>query len=499
MPSWIPPPSASILYVNSRAIVVPSRVPARTRTFERPSIIPTTDMIHITGWSQRALLAGVVVLLASGCTDNGVTPPALVNGASQFHKTDGDGSSTAKKTEPMGFVSCTDGFAGPFPCSNVDLMALLPTNELCAGGTGADLWGWTDRSTGREYAIQSHGSSTSFVDVTEPSSPVLLGCLPAPSPNFLWRDVEVFGDHAYVTGDAPLTSTNTHGVQIFDLRQLRDIPRPVLTPAVFTETARYGTSRIHTITINPALATGYLAASSACGRTLEIVDLSSPASPSSLGCLEMFHPVTGSRVTTHEAHCVLYSGPDARYHGREICFFANESALHVMDVTDKSVDPATGKITGAVQLAALVYPGLQYAHQGWLAHDQRYFILGDELDEIDNAPPIQNTKTYLFDMADLENPKILDPHVHATRCIDHQLFVRGPMLYQTNYTCGLRVLDARRVGEGQLQEVAYFDTAPTDDEAVFSGAWGSYPYFKSGNVIVSDIEQGLFVLRPQLP
>ena len=29
--------------------------------------------------------------------------------------------------------------------------------------------------------------------------------------------------------------------------------------------------------------------------------------------------------------------------------------------------------------------------------------------------------------------------------------------------------------------------------------WSVYPYFPSGNVVVSGIEQGLFVLRPNLP
>ena len=37
---------------------------------------------------------------------------------------------------------------------------------------------------------------------------------------------------------------------------------------------------------------------------------------------------------------------------------------------------------------------------------------------------------------------------------------------------------------------------PSSDSASFNGAWSNYPYFESGNVIVSGIEQGLFVLRP---
>lgn len=448
--------------------------------------------------SARILVLVLTTWSIGSCSNEINAPRASDAGAIIAHASDGGGGSSGK-TEPRGFIPCTDGFAGPYPCRNVDLMSLVPTNELCAGGSGADLWGWSDRLDGREYAIQSHGSATSFVDITEPSQPVLLGCLPAPTANFLWRDVEVYGDHAYIVGDAPPTNTNTHGVQVFDLRQLRDVPRPVLTPVLFKETARYGTSRIHTLTINPATATAYLASSSACGRTLELLDLRVPAAPRGLGCLEMRHPTTGATIRTHEAHCVIYSGPDTRYQGREICFFANESVLHVMDVTDKTMDPATGKITGAVELAAILYPGLRYVHQGWLAHGQRFFVLGDELDEIENAPPLQPTKTHLFDIADLRNPKTLEPLLHATNCIDHQLYVRGPTLYETNYSCGLRVFDIRGLGSRPPVEVGYFDTHPADDEPVFHGTWGNYPFFKSGNVIVSDMEQGLFVLRPQLP
>jgi hypothetical protein len=36
------------------------------------------------------------------------------------------------------------------------------------------------------------------------------------------------------------------------------------------------------------------------------------------------------------------------------------------------------------------------------------------------------------------------------------------------------------------------------DAPAFNGAWSNYPYFDSGVVIVSGIEQGLFILRPTL-
>jgi hypothetical protein len=71
--------------------------------------------------------------------------------------------------------------------------------------------------------------------------------------------------------------------------------------------------------------------------------------------------------------------------------------------------------------------------------------------------------------------------------------VKGGFVYQANYRAGLRILKPPR------REVAYFDIYPSNDNASFNGAWGNYPFFDSGLVVVSGIEQGLFILRPNLP
>ena len=44
--------------------------------------------------------------------------------------------------------------------------------------------------------------------------------------------------------------------------------------------------------------------------------------------------------------------------------------------------------------------------------------------------------------------------------------------------------------------MAYFDAADYCDSAEFQGVWSVYPFFDSGNVIMSSIELGLFILRP---
>jgi uncharacterized protein (TIGR03437 family) len=59
------------------------------------------------------------------------------------------------------------------------------------------------------------------------------------------------------------------------------------------------------------------------------------------------------------------------------------------------------------------------------------------------------------------------------------------------------VLDISHASTANLQEVGYFDVYPVDDNPAFNGTWSNYPFFKSGVVVVSGIEQGLFVLRPR--
>jgi hypothetical protein len=45
--------------------------------------------------------------------------------------------------------------------------------------------------------------------------------------------------------------------------------------------------------------------------------------------------------------------------------------------------------------------------------------------------------------------------------------------------------------------VGHYDTSPFSGDG-FHGAWGVYAYLPSGNILVSDIEQGMFVLTPTL-
>ena len=45
-------------------------------------------------------------------------------------------------------------------------------------------------------------------------------------------------------------------------------------------------------------------------------------------------------------------------------------------------------------------------------------------------------------------------------------------------------------------EIGFFDTTPwSEDAAGFDGTWSVYPYFESGTLIVTSMQEGLFVLK----
>jgi len=366
--------------------------------------------------------------------------------------------------------NCAGGTADVYPCNNVDLLAYRPMASI-GGGVGTDGWGWTDPQDGKEYVLHGRSNGTSFLDISDPADPIYLGDLPTQTVNSDWRDMKVYADHAFIVSEA-----SGHGMQVFDLTQLRSVGAP---PVTFSATAHYaGFSNAHNIAINTDSGFAYAVGTNTCSGGLHIVDIRTPTAPLSAGCY------SGDGYT-HDVQCVIYTGPDSAHNGKEICLASNEDTLTVVDVTNKSAP---------LQLSRTTYAGSAYSHQGWLTEDQRYFLMDDELDEQNSS---HNTRTYVWDVSDLDAPVVVGSHTSDVGAIDHNLYVVGDLVYQANYRAGLRILKIEDPGSAGLCELGYFDVYPADDASEFNGAWNVYPFFSSGVVAINAIE-GLALVRPQL-
>jgi choice-of-anchor B domain-containing protein len=385
---------------------------------------------------------------------------------------------------------CSGGKVQIFDCNQVDLLSFLPVSAL-GGKRGVqmnDVWGYSDPETGRDYVLAGRVDGTSFVDVTDPGRPVYLGDLPktAGSPGAFWRDIKTYQHYAFIVADG----SRKHGMQVFDLRRLRDVRSPV----TFTPDAHYtAIHSAHNIVADTISGFMYIVGASGggemCGGGLHMVDVRDPLHPKFAGCFS--DPATGRQGTgySHDAQCVVYRGPTAKYQGRQICFGVNETAVSIADVTDK---------TRPVAISRGTYPNVAYAHQGWLTDDQRYFYQNDELDELQSL--VDGTRTLIWDVSDLENPVVAGQYISQNRATDHNLYVVGNTMYQSNYVSGLRVVDI--TDRVKPVQVGYFDTRPVGaDEPGFAGTWSNYPFFKSGAIAVTSMGEGLFLLkkRPTAP
>ena len=380
-------------------------------------------------------------------------------------------------------VNCSDGYADLYLCNNVDLISFLPIRDI-GGDRGVrlnDMWGWTDSETDKNYAIVGRNEGTSFVDVTDPLNPVYIGNLPLTDTGqpSSWRDMKVYKNHVYVVAD----NSREHGMQILDLTQLRDFDGE---PILFEETNIYrNVNSVHNIVINEetgfAFAVGSSGGGETCGGGLHMIDLEDPANPTFAGCFA--DPSTGRSGTgyTHDAQCVIYDGPEEEHQGSEICLGANETAISIADVSDKE---------NPVALSTASYPDHAYVHQGWLTEDHRYFFQNDELDELTGL--VDQTRTILWDVSDLDDPQFVREFYVENPASDHNLYILGNTMYQSNYVSGLQVIDITNPEEPQ--RVGYFDTNPfVEDAAGFSGTWSNFPYFDD-IVLMTSSNEGLFIL-----
>ncbi|MEX0906610.1 MAG: choice-of-anchor B family protein [Balneolaceae bacterium] len=421
--------------------------------------------------------------------------------------------STSSDTDNSLFTECRNNTAEEYPCRNIGLYAVVTPQDLAnpiGDGDSAnqnylnDIWGWTDPETGREYALVGLNDGVTFVDVTEPSEPVVIGKLQEPESSqpakyetalhhdeedglkgeSAWRDIKVYENTMYVVSD----NQPQHGMQVFDLTQLRDVENP---PEIFEDDddARYKLfGSAHNLAINEETGFAYavgIRSGEVCAERggLHMIDLNG-AAPEFAGCY--FDEEAGGRIQDgyiHDTQCVIYQGPDEDYAGKEICFSSAETVLLITDVDSK-------ELTETISLAG--YEDNSYAHQGWLTEDHRYFFMNDELDEMQNG---HNTRTYVWDVQDLDDPQMIGFYQHNTTSIDHNLYIYNDIMYQANYMAGLRVLDVSNRDPQSIREIGYFDTTPDQTKPGSKGLWSVYPWFSNNTVVVSDINNGLFILH----
>jgi len=364
----------------------------------------------------------------------------------------------------------------------VVLKTWMPLNNFpgfgtASGPSGADCWGYTSPS-GREYALMGLSWGNGIVEVTDPSNPVVVTTIPG-SVNSLWRDITVIGHYAYAVSDS-----SGVGIQVMDLSNI-DTGSVTLVRNLM----QGGHTTTHSMVANTDSGYLYLQGGNAAGGGMV------PANCNIDPTMPTFTGPGWTNQYVHEAQMITYPAGSGPYAGKEIAFnFAAgpyygssyTRCMSIVDITNKAAP---------VTLSFIAYPGMGFCHQGWISEDRKYLYVDDELDAPDfgNVPRFT---TRVFDVTDLAAPRMVATFSNGLPSVDHNQYTKGRYLYQSNYTTGLRVWDIS--SPLKPVEVAWFDTRPEDNGTGYQGAWGNYPYFNSGTILISDLQRGMFMVKLSL-
>jgi choice-of-anchor B domain-containing protein len=325
------------------------------------------------------------------------------------------------------------------------------------------IWGWDD-GNGNEYALIGASSGVYFVNVTVPTAPVVADFVPGHRTNCIWREIKTYGNYAYLVSD----DASPNSFQIVDMQYLPDSVHVVHDSNTIFE-------RSHTIFVDGnklycGTVKGGVFSSTAA---MAVFDLTDPAQPTLLRKLNTDFP---NLLPSNQVHDMFVRN-DTVYAscGFDGLFIfkhntaANNFTLH-------------GSITS--------YPSSGYNHSSALTDDGATLVF---MDEVPNGLPVK-----VYDVSDFSNMTFRSTFQSNVGPTPHNPFMVGKTCYIAYYQDGLQVYDVSNTA--QPVRLGYFDThnqtpwgGPYPSPA-YQGAWGAYPYLPSGNVLVSDMQNGLFVL-----
>ncbi|MGH1365584.1 MAG: choice-of-anchor B family protein [Calditrichia bacterium] len=314
-------------------------------------------------------------------------------------------------------------------------VTLLQQFNLYPNSGYSDVWGYT-APDGREYALHGVRTGTSIIDISDDQAMYEVTFIPNATSD--WKDIKVYQEYAYVVNE------ETGGMEIIDLSNL---PNSASVVATYN-----GFSTSHNIFIDES--NGILYAEGGGGGAVKVLSLANPENPVQI---ESFAPACHD-IFVQDNMMVLSEG--------------NTNTFSFWDMANP-LDPQ--------ELQSLVVPSSGYCHNAWLDKSGDYLVTTEET---------TGNTIKIWDVSDLGNITLLD-EVLGPNNLAHNAFIKGSYIYLSHYSAGLRIYDM--TDPSNVTEIGFYDTYPNNGGG-FKGAWGAFPFFASGKILISDTENGLFVV-----
>ena len=320
---------------------------------------------------------------------------------------------------------------------------------------------WGIARNGAEYAIIGSTQGTHFINVTDPTQPIedffVAGA--DRGTHIIHRDYHDYGDYLYAACDEGNST-----LQIIDISQL-----PNAIEVVYDSDEKM--SQAHNIFIDDAKGIMY-----ACGTSGGSLGYSAlrlymlqpdPLNPLLLGEFSNF----GGLSVGHVHDAFVRNGIaflNCGYDGFAIVDFNTPTQPKTLSTLTEYLDDG-------------------YNHSGWLDESCSYYYMADENHGHDMK---------VVDVQDPCNAEVVNTfnaNSQEAASIAHNQIVACNYLYVSYYYDGLQVFDIS--DPTHPQKVLYYDTYPSSNDNNYRGNWGVYPFLPSGNILLSDMQKGLFVLE----
>ena len=328
----------------------------------------------------------------------------------------------------------------------------------------SDIMGYHDSTKNKEYAILFGNDSFYFFDITNPKTTKLIVKVDGFSKKSINRDVEIYQHYAYCVSER---SGSLGGLQILDLQYLPDSVHEVYRSDALTVQA-------HTVFIEAEKKRMYIPQNSTKTgfSAMDIFSLNNPENPIKLASLQV--PLNGLGEAQFSKVHEMYSRNDTVYLS---CY---ENGLYMMDLTNLNAQKLLGVIAN--------YPQRGINHSSWLNAKGNMIMFTDEN---------QGSSIKIFDISDIGNPKQIVYFNSHPNALPHNAYWKENMAVVSAYEDGVYIFDITNLNNPKVH--AFYDTYPLNADGVYSGfhgCWGVWPYLPSGNIIASDISEGLFVMKP---
>lgn len=327
-----------------------------------------------------------------------------------------------------------------------------------------EVWGLA--VNGQEYAIIGSTLGTHFINVTDPANPVedffVEGAVSADI--VVHRDYHDFNGFLYAVSDEDY-GTNQSTLQIIDISSL---PEKIELVYDSNELIR----KSHNIYIDSASAKLYALAAAGGDwpySPAKSYDISDPTNPVLIKRYSEFENIGVGHV--HDAFILR----DTAY------LNCGGDGLLIVDFSN----PQNEKVLS--NLSTMDYPESGYNHSGWATEDGNYYYMADEtwgksikVLDVKNKSAIETKGTF-------------NAGSSSQYSIPHNLIVHCGFLFVSYYYDGLQVYDIS--DPEQPIRIMYYPTSQIPHNNTYEGAWGVYPFLPSGNILVSDMQEGLFVVK----